>query len=66
MGDSVVLPAKDDVPRETVGGPGDESTVNGINQPSDDGKGDGSKFGSFGWSIKLSPPAQRAVMQTSI
>lgn len=56
---SVLLPAKGDVHWGAVGGPGNEFTVNGVNQPPEDFKQPGADYENFGWRIELSPQTRR-------
>lgn len=56
---SVLLPARGDSRLETIGGPGREFTVNGVNIAPDSNKKGGSEYEEFGWRIELSPKTPR-------
>ncbi|MEI8291039.1 MAG: heparin/heparin-sulfate lyase HepB [Verrucomicrobiota bacterium] len=59
MDASMILPTKDDVRLETIGGVGNEFIVNGTNYPTASTKGAGPEYENCGWRIELSPKTQR-------
>ena len=59
MDASMILPTKGDVRLNTIGGAGNEFTVNGTNYPTDSTKGVGPEYENCGWRIELSTKNQR-------